>query len=150
LIYGVQAAKDVKISNVARSLQEKIKLIKTEERLCRNLADKDFSEHINTQIIRLGDDKITDEMVIAIDPGDIMKPYAKAMENLCGIYDGSQGEGATGYYLCQVTAANLEHNKVVPLYCEAFSSKEKGYVSITEKIKDAINKVIQNTGTVGV
>lgn len=150
LIYGVQAAKDVKISNVARSLQEKVKLIKTEERLCRNLADKDFSEHINTQIIRLGDAKITDEMVIAIDPGDIMKPYAKAMENLCGIYDGSEGEGATGYHLCQVTAANLEHNKVVPLYCEAFSDKEKDYVSITAKIKEAINKVIKNTGTAGV
>ena len=87
---------------MARSLQEDIALIKTEERLCRNLSDEDFSDHINTQIIRLGDDKITDEMVIAIDPGDIMKPYAKAMENLCGIYDGSADKGATGYHLCQV------------------------------------------------
>ncbi len=102
------------------------------------------------QIIRLGDDKITDEMTIAIDPGDIMKPYAKAMEKLCGIYDGSRGEGAQGYHLCQVTAANLEHNKIVPLYCEAFSSQEKDYISTTEKIKSAINKVIVKTGTAGV
>ena len=150
LVYGIQAAKDVKISNVARSLQEDIKLIKTEERLCRNLAAEDFSDHINTQIIRLGDDKITDEMTIAIDPGDIMKPYAKAMEKLCGIYDGSQAQGAQGYHLCQVTAANLEHNKIVPLYCEAFSSQEKDYISTTEKIKSAINKVIAKTGTAGV
>lgn len=150
LIYGIQASKDVKISNVARSLQEDIKLIKTEERLCRNLAAEDFSDHINTQIIRLGDDKITDEMTIAIDPGDIMKPYAKAMEKLCGIYDGSEGEGAQGYHLCQVTAANLEHNKIVPLYCEAFSSQEKDYISTTEKIKSAISKVIEKTGTAGV
>lgn len=150
LVYGIQAAKDIKISNVARSLQEDIKLIKTEERLCRNLAAEDFSDHINTQIIRLGDDKITDEMTIAIDPGDIMKPYAKAMEKLCGIYDGSQGEGAQGYHLCQVTAANLEHNKIVPLYCEAFSSQEKDYISTTEKIKSAINKVIAKTATAGV
>lgn len=150
LIYGIQAAKDIKISNVARSLQEDIKLIKTEERLCRNLAAEDFSEHINTQIIRLADDKITDEMVIAIDPGDIMKPYAKAMESLCGIYDGSTGQGTQGYHLCQVTAANLEHNKIVPLYCEAFSSHEKGYISITEKIKSAIDKVIAKTATAGV
>ena len=149
MIYGVQAAKDVKISNVARSLQENIALIKTEERICRNLADEDFSDHINTQIIRLGDDKITNEMVIAIDPGDIMKPYAKAMENLCGIYDGSEGKGATGYHLCQVTAANLEHNKVVPLYCEAFSDKEKDYVTTTKKITDAIDKVIEKIGTTG-
>lgn len=150
MIYGVQAAKDIKISNVARSLQEDIKLIKTEERLCRNLAAEDFSDHINEQIIRLGDDKITDDMVLAIDPGDIMKPYAKSMENLCGIYDGSQHHEATGYHLCQVTAANLEHNKIVPLYCEAFSSKEKDYVSSTEKIKEAISKVTEKIGTTGV
>ena len=150
MIYGVQAAKDIKISNVARSLQENIKLIKTEERLCRNLAAEDFSDHINEQIIRLGDDKITDDKVLAIDPGDIMKPYAKSMENLCGIYDGSQHHEATGYHLCQVTAANLEHNKIVPLYCEAFSSKEKDYVSSTQKIKEAIDKVTQKIGTTGV
>ena len=150
MIYGVQAAKDIKISNIARSLQEDIKLIKTEERLCRNLAAEDFSDHINEQIIRLGDDKITDDMVLAIDPGDIMKPYAKSMENLCGIYDGSQHQEATGYHLCQVTAANLEHNKIVPLYCEAFSSKEKDYVSSTEKIKEAINKVTEKIATTGV
>jgi hypothetical protein len=52
LIYGIQASKDVKISNVSRALQEEIPLIKTEDRLCRNLADADFSEHINDEIIQ--------------------------------------------------------------------------------------------------
>jgi hypothetical protein len=89
-------------------------------------------------------------MVISIDPGDIMKPYAKAMENLCGIWDGSEGEAANGYHLCQVTAANLEHNKIIPLYCEAYSSQEKDYVSSTEKVKDVISQVIEKTGTHGV
>ncbi|WP_301923360.1 hypothetical protein [Ferruginibacter sp.] len=56
-------------------------------------------------------------MVIAIDLCNTMKPYAKVMENLCGIYDGSAGNVATGDHLCQVIAANLEYNKVVPLYC---------------------------------
>ncbi len=40
--------------------------------------------------MRLADDKIDDTMVIAIDPGDMMKPYAKSMEYLCNIYDGSE------------------------------------------------------------
>jgi hypothetical protein len=150
IFYGIQASKDVKISNISRALQEKIPLIKTEDRLCRNLDDEDFTKHINDEILRLGDDKITDEMVIAIDPGDIMKPYAKSMEKLCGIYDGSKGEKAIGYHLCQVTAANLEHNKIVPLYCEAYSSKEEGYVNVTEKIKTVISTVIKRTGTHGV
>lgn len=150
MLYGIQASKDIKLSNIGRSLQEDIELIKTEDRLSRNLSGEDFSDHINTEIIRLADDKITDDMVISIDPGDIRKPYAKAMENLCGVWDGSKGEGGQGYHLCQVTAANLEHNKIVPIYCEAYSSKEDGYVSSTEKVKDVISKVIKKTGTNGV
>jgi hypothetical protein len=149
MIYGIQASKDVKLSNIGRVLQEDIPLIKTEDRLSRNLSAEDMTEHINAQILRLADDKITDDMVIAIDPGDIMKPYAKAMENLCGIWDGSEGEAAKGYHLCQVTAANLEHNKIVPLYCEAYSSEEEGYVSGTEKITTIISTVIKRIGTHG-
>ena len=150
MIYGIQASKDVKISNISRALQEDIPLIKTEDRLCRNLDDEDLTEHINGEILRLADDKITDEMVIAIDPGDIMKPYAKAMEKLCSIWDGSEGEAAQGYHLCQVTAANLEHNKVVPLYLEAYSSQQEGFVSATEVIKTVISTVIKRTGTHGI
>ncbi len=84
-------------------------------------------------------------MVIALDPGDIMKPYAKAMEKLCGIWDGSEGEAAKGYHLCQVTAANLEHNKVVPLYCEAYSTKEEGYTNSTDKVIKIIDTVMAYT-----
>ena len=149
LIYGIQASKDVKLSNIGRALQEDIPLIKTEDRLSRNLNDEDFTKCINEEILRLGDDKITDAMVIAIDPGDIMKPYAKAMENLCGIWDGSEGEAAKGYHLCQVTAANLKHNKVVPLYCEAYSSHEKGYTNSTDKVIKIIDTVIGYTKTHG-
>jgi hypothetical protein len=69
---------------------EPLPLIKTEDRLSRNLSDEDLSGTINNHIMRLADDKIDDTMVIAIDPGDMMKPYAKAMENLCNIYDGSE------------------------------------------------------------
>ena len=149
LIYGIQASKDVKLSNVSRALQEPIRLIKTEDRLSRNLSQEDLSAHINNEIMRLADDKITDDMVLAIDPGDIMKPYAKAMEHLCNIYDGSKGEPAQGYHLCQVTAANLAHNKLVPLYCEAFSSKEQGYINSTERIKSVISTVVGKIGTKG-
>jgi hypothetical protein len=149
MVYGIQASKDVKLSNIGRSLQEDIPLIKTEYRLSRNLSAEDMTAHINAHILRLADDKITDDMVIAIDPGDIMKPYAKAMEKLCGIWDGSAGEGAQGYHLCQVTAANLEHNKIVPLYCEAYSSEEKNYVSGTQKITTIISTVTNSIGKLG-
>ena len=38
MLFCIQASQDVKLSNIARSLQEDIALIKTEDRLSRNLA----------------------------------------------------------------------------------------------------------------
>ena len=107
MVYGIQASKDVKLSNISRALKEDIPLIKTEDRLSRNLADEDLTDEINNQLLRLANNKVDDTMVIALDPGDLMKPYAKSMELLCNIYDGSAHEPAKGYHLCQVTAANL-------------------------------------------
>ena len=69
MIYGIQAGKDIKLSSITRSLNEPIPLIKTEDRLSRNLDDRDFTEEINNQICRLGSRNVLDDMVIAIDPG---------------------------------------------------------------------------------
>jgi len=149
MIYGIQASKDVKLSNIGRALKEPIPLIKTEDRLSRNLSDEDLTSTINDNILRLADDKVDDTMVIAIDPGDMMKPYAKVMENLCNIYDGSEHKQARGYHLCQVTAANLAHDRIIPLYCEAYSTEAVDYSGSTEKLIEIIKKVKEFTGTKG-
>lgn len=149
MVFGIQASKDVKLSNISRSLKEDIPLIKTEDRLSRNLASEDISEDLNKEIMRLASNKIDDTMVIAIDPGDIMKPYAQEMEKLCNIYDGSQGVPARGYHLCQVTGANLAHDRIVPLYCEAYSSEDSNYPGSSEKIIEIIQKVKAKIGSRG-
>jgi hypothetical protein len=149
MIYGIQASKDVKLSNISRSLQEPIPLIKTENRLSRNLENIDLTSTINGQMLLWGKNKVTDEMVLSIDPGDIMKPYSKNMEYLCNVYDGDKHKKAKGYHLCQVTAANLSHDKLVPLYCEAYSNKVTGYEGATEKIKQIISHVSNHTGKHG-
>lgn len=53
MVYGIQAAKDVKLSNTSRTLKEDQALIKTEDRLSRNLGDCDFTEGVNDKICRL-------------------------------------------------------------------------------------------------
>jgi hypothetical protein len=71
------------------------------------------------------------------------------MENLCNIYDGSNHKQAKGYHLCQVTAANLAHDRIVPLYCEAYSTGAMDYFGGTEKLIEIIKKVKEFTGTTG-
>jgi len=53
LVFCIQASKNVKLSNIVRSLKENISLIKTEDRLSRNLYDINFTEQINDTLSRL-------------------------------------------------------------------------------------------------
>lgn len=84
MIYGIQPAKDIKLSNITRALNETIPLIKTEDRLSRNLDDEEFTDEINKEICRLGSAKVGEEMVIAIDPGDLRKKYATKWRTSAG------------------------------------------------------------------
>ena len=150
MIYGIQAAKDVKLSNITRSLNESLPLIKTEDRLSRNLDDRDFTEVINQQICRLGSKNILDDMVIAIDPGDIRKKYAAKMECLCKIHDRSEHEIGEGYWLAKAVAADIDHKKVIPLYLEAYSQDAGGFVSENDQLFKVIDTVSAQVGNKGI
>lgn len=150
MIYGIQAAKDVKLSNITRSLNEPIPLIKTEDRLSRNLDDRDFTGEINAQICRLGSRNVLDDMVIAIDPGDIRKRYASKMECLCKIRDGSEHEIGDGYWLAKAVAADIEHKKVIPLYFEAYSQEAIDFKSENDQLFKVIDTVGASLGNKGI
>ena len=148
--YGVQASKDVKLSNIAGTLKESQSLIKTEDRLSGNLDDEDFTDGINNEVCRVASPKITDDMVIAIDPGDIRKKYAKKMEFSGRVYDGSENEAGAGYPLCKVVAAGIESKKVIPLYCEAYSHSAFDVKSENAQIFRAIDMILKHIGNKGI
>jgi hypothetical protein len=150
MLYGIQAAKDVKLSNITRSLNEPLALIKTEDRLSRNLDDRDFTEVINHQICRLGSKNVLDDMVIAIDPGDIRKKYATKMEGLCKIHDGSEHEIAEGYWLAKAVAADIDHKKVIPLYLEAYSQQARDFMSDNDQLFKVIDTISLHMGNKGI
>jgi hypothetical protein len=150
MLYGIQAGKDIKLSSITRSLNEPIPLIKTEDRLSRNLDDRDFTEEINNQICRLACRNVLDDMVIAIDPGDIRKKYASRMECLCKIRDGSEHEIADGYWLAKAVAADIDHKKVIPLYLEAYSQEAKDFTSENVQLFKVIDTVGAYLGNKGI
>lgn len=150
MLYGIQASKDVKLSNISRTLKEDQRLIKTEDRLSRNLDDEDFTDPINGEICRLGAAKVSEEMVIAIDPGDIRKRYAKKMEFLGRVRDGSEGEIAEGYPVCKAVATDIESRNVIPLYCEAYSHLAEDFKSENAKILKLIDMIFEHLGDRGI
>jgi hypothetical protein len=146
MLYGLQAAEDVKVSNIARSLAEKVRLIKTENRLCRNLARVDLTDRINRFLMWEGAGAVQADTVLALDLGDLRKEYAKAMEHLATVRDGSTGELAQGYWLCEVIAAHPYGDRIVPLYGELYSCAAEGFESENAILLRAIEHVSQATG----
>lgn len=145
MLYGIQAAGDVKVSEVSRALRESIPLIKTENRLCRNLSKEDLTASVNRRVARKGAPRVKEDTVLAVDIGDVRKEYATEMENLARIRDGSAGEMAWGYWLCQVVGAHPTGDQVIPLYGELYSQREEGFRSENTRMLNAINTVMRAT-----
>jgi len=146
MLYGLQAAEDVKVSNIARSLNEKVRLIKTENRLCRNLARVDLTDRINRYLVWEGAGAVQADTVLALDLGDLRKEYARKMEHLATVRDGSTGELAQGYWLCEVIAAHPYGDRIVPLYGELYSCAAEHFESENAVLLRAIKRVSQATG----
>ena len=150
MLYGTQASKDVKVSEVARSLQEDIALIKTENRLCRNLASEDLTGRVNRWTAWEGSGAVEEDTVLALDLGDVRKNYAKKMEYLGQVHDGSTDEIVPGYWLCEVIAADPYAEKVSPLYGELYAQKAESFDSENDQLLKAIGLVSTATEKKGI
>jgi hypothetical protein len=149
MIYGIQASRDIKISNICRSLDEEIKLIKTEQRLSRQLSTEDLTDHFNESVIKEGANKIKRDTVLAWDLSDIQKPFAKKMDLLSEVWDGSEKEVGLGYCINSVIAADVREGYLIPLYSELYSHKAKDFGSENQQIFKAlgmVNKQLKGRG----
>jgi hypothetical protein len=101
VLYGIAARGSVRLSEIGRALEERIALIKTEARLSRNLGRAELRELLGAAVLREGSARIGGRTLLVLDISDIAKPYARKMEYLARVRDGSTGDIADGYWLCQ-------------------------------------------------
>jgi len=145
MLFGIQASKDVKWSNIARALGEPIRLIKTENRLSRNLGAQDRSDRLNERILWQGASRVGTDTVLAVDLSDVTKRYARKMECLVGVRDGSEGEKARGYWLLEIVGADVEGDQITPLYGELYSHEAPGFASENDQLLKAVERVTAMT-----
>src|SRR5258708_38865933 len=129
MLFGIQASQDVKLSNIARSLKEEIALIKTEDRLSRNLKAAELETELTSHLANKGSQRVEANTVLCLDLSDIRKEYAKKMEYLAPVHDGSAGEVHAGYWLCDITGAQVNGSEIVPLYQKLYSAEAKDFTS---------------------
>ena len=135
--YGLSKGGSCLISEIARSLDEDIKLNYTIERLCDNLSNlyEEEKETIwNNYIKEVSKVLDKDDAIVLFDDSDINKEYSKKLEDLDRVIDGSSKDKkiVNGYHVCEATALTKNEKQPLSIYSKIYSCKSKDFVSKNE------------------
>lgn len=140
-LYGVVTRQSLHLSEIARALNEDIALRKTVSRLSRQAQREGLHEAIGEHVIASGADRIGPETLLVLDPSDLTKPYARSMQHLARVRDGSTGKLSRGYWLCQVVAVPNDSAQITPLVNRLWSHKAPDFVSENQEILACVDAV---------
>lgn len=150
MIYGMLASQSVLLTEIGRSLEEKIPLRKTEWRLSRNLQNKNLGGKVEKALLQHASGMIKDDTLLIIDPGDIIKKYAEKMEHLATVRDGSEGVLGNGYSLLHIVGGRVNDDNIIPLIQRLYSSAAPGFNSENHQILDAVDAIVSAGGGKGI
>ena len=152
MVYGIMVEKDVKLSSVVRALKEKTTPKKVEDRLSRMLSSDGLEAGLHDVIAAEGAKKVHKDTLIILDPSDVQKPYAKKMEYLAKVWDGSKGEVGDnlGFWGCMAVACESGGRRPVPLHFRLWSAGSPGFVSENEEVKAIVDGITRHTKKRGI
>ena len=143
ILYGLSANKDIKISNIARSLQEDIKLDNTIERLCKHLDSFDNRNIVNDNYFNYVNSMLPEYPITIFDDSDITKIYGKKFEDLDLVKDASDPKNSykPGYHMCNAAVLTKNEKQPVPIYSKIYSTKSKNFESSNSETYQSIDTV---------
>ena len=153
--YGLAKSGSCLISEIARSLDEDIKLGYTIERLCDNLVDlypEEKDQIWNNYLEEVKNNIDNDNAVVLFDDSDINKEYSKKLEDLDRVIDASSQDKkiVNGYHVCEATILTKNEKQLMSVYSKVYSCKSKDFKSkgtyTFESIK-AVEKIIKDNFT---
>lgn len=150
MIFGIIKSRSVIAQQIAVSLEEKIKLKKSCDRLYRNLTRPFLHSFLMNSHMRKTSSIITESTPIFIDLSDIAKPVAEKMEGLDNVWDGSEGKTNKGYFTLQASCCRPEDPRTVHLYYSDIFSLEEENTSENEKILEFTHQSAIFTGNKGI
>lgn len=145
MLYGISKSKSCLISEISRSLEEKINLNYTIERLCDNLNNIKVEEinQIKENYLNEIEDLFEEEPVSIFDDSDIAKPYGKKFEDLDKVIDASSIEGkvVSGYHVCEATILGKNQKQPISVYSKIYSCKSDVFESKNKYTIESIDTV---------
>ena len=149
-VFGLSASGSVRLTEIGRALEEKIPLHATHKRLSRNLADESLEYNLGSNVLKLGSKHINEDTLLIVDPSDIQKKYAKKMQYLAEVRDGSEDSIGKGYWLCEVVGCEVGSNQIIPLAQQLWSQNAPDFKSDNDEVLRLVERVRQSTDGRGI
>jgi len=111
--------------------------------------DSKFNSNIKAELPEFWLPFIQDDTPIILDLSDLAKPFAKKMDYLATVRDGSTGELVNGYWLVELYAS-LSRKNPVPVLLEPFSAEVPYSPGQNPVVLAAVHKIFELTDNRGV
>jgi hypothetical protein len=149
MVYGIQASQSVVLTKIGRMLEEPVSIKKVEERLSRQLLRRGMGHKVQQNLLVMASKLVGEDTLLILDLSDIRKKYAKKMQYLGTVRDGSEGELGNGYWTCNVIATEVDGNRIVPLVGRLYSAEAPEFVSENREILTVVDMVAGSTNKRG-
>jgi hypothetical protein len=150
MVYGVQARQSVRLTEVSRALDESIPIKRTVERQSRQLGNPKLGAGLTSRLLRLAADRIRETTLLILDISDVHKKYAKKLEHLGQVWDGSAKAKGWGYWMLNILGAEVGSAQVLPLYGRMYSHRAPEFESENIDLREAIGQVSEVVGRRGI
>ena len=111
--------------------------------------DSDFDDTLKNALPAVWLPFVREDTPIILDLSDIAKPFAKKMDYLATVRDGSTGALVNGYWLVELYAS-LSRKNPVPVLLEPFSHEEPYSPGQNPVVLAAVHKIFELTNRRGV
>lgn len=149
MLYGISASNSLKLSDISRKLQEKIKLDNTIERLSIHLANDIIGKkEIEQNYFEFIRGMISEKPIVNFDNSDITKPYSEKLEYLDIVIDGSdpKKEKKPGYPVVNAVVIGKKEKQPIPIYSRIVSTKDPNFESMNKYTIECIDKIYEAIG----
>ena len=141
--FGLAKSGSCLISEIARSLNEDIKLNYIIERLCDNLSNMydDESNIIWSNYLKEVKRNVDlGNPIVLFDDSDINKEYSRKLEDLDRVIDASSQDKriVNGYHVCEATILTKNEKQPISIYSQIYSCKSKDFESKNKYTMESI------------
>ena len=97
------------------------------------------------RLLKMAARRIAEGTLLILDISDLSKKYARRMEYMAKVSDGSEKGEGRGYWTLNVIGAEIGSARVVPLYGRLYSPQAPDWASENAEITRAIAEVSATT-----